>query len=91
MSEKLIMSFLHEKVFDAVIQSNTASNSAVSGIRFSIMCLNQLDADGMVRYFWSAVTGTGRSREFSQLLKDEGFISFEDIQDDFQSKFGRPQ
>lgn len=51
------------------------------------MKLNQRNAQGMVSYFWSAVVGTEKSTKFAKQMKDNGFIRFEEVIDDFRGRF----
>jgi hypothetical protein len=61
-----IMTFLHRRIFDPILQSPEASESAnrASASR-SIMRKEQRDAAGMIHYYWSAIIGTGRSTGFA--------------------------
>lgn len=85
--EEEIMEFLHQRVFDPVLQSSNASEKLKIGIRYTIMRLNEHEAQGMVSYFWSAIIGTDRSVKFAKEMKENGFIRFEEVIDDFRSKF----
>lgn len=85
--EQEIMQFLHERVFDPVLNSDTASAKLKQGIRMTIVRMEQRDAVGMVSYFWSAVTGTERSIGFAKSMKDEGFDRFEEAIDEFRTRF----
>ena len=60
-NQQEIMSFLHERVFDTILNSANASNSAKRGVRFTIMRMEQLSAAGMRQYFWSAIAGKGNA------------------------------
>jgi hypothetical protein len=85
--EAEIMSFLHEHVFDPVLQSPEASENLKRGIRYTIMRLNQRDAAGMVQYYWSAIVGTDPSIAFAARLRQEGFGRFEEAIDEFRVRF----
>lgn len=85
--EEEIMAFLHEKVFDPILNSNEHSNKVKQGIRMTVTRLNQRDAKGMVRFFWSAIAGTERSINFSASMKDEEATRFEDVLEEFRVKF----
>jgi hypothetical protein len=76
--EQEIMRFLHEKVFDPILNSPAASEKLKQGVRLTIMRMEQRDACGMVQYYWSAITGTERSIGFAKMMKDEGFTRFEE-------------
>jgi len=85
--EEEILAFLSSKVFDPILDSKVASRQVKAGVNYTIMRLQQLDANGMVRYFWSAIAGTDNSVRFSRFMKDEGFVRFEDIADEFAKRF----
>jgi hypothetical protein len=86
-NEEEIMHFLHQRVFDPVLQSPHASEKLKQGVRYTIMRMEQRDAFGMVQYFWSAVIGTERSIGFAKMMKDEGFNRFEETIDEFRERF----
>lgn len=88
--EREIMSFLHEQVFDPVLNSPQASVSLKNGIRLTITRLKQRNAEKMVQYFWNAIIGTERSVGFSAKMKAEGFIRFEESIDEFRRRFDPP-
>src|ERR1700686_293338 len=85
--EDEIMAFLSERIFDPILQSDSASESLKRGVRSTIMRLEQRDAAGMIRYFWSAIIGTERSIIFAGLIQDEGFDRFEDALEEFRVRF----
>lgn len=82
-----VLRFLHEQVFDPILTSPNASSSLKSGIRQTIMRMNQRDAKGIVHFYWSAVSGTEQSISFAKKMRDEGFKRFEDIVEDFREQF----
>jgi hypothetical protein len=82
-----IMAFLHEHVFDPVLESPTASERLKQGIRLTIMRMEQRDAVGMVQYYWSAITGTDRSIPFARMMREEGFVRFEETIEEFRDHF----
>ncbi|MEW6086070.1 MAG: hypothetical protein AB1607_15870 [Chloroflexota bacterium] len=85
--EEEIMQFLHEKVFDPVLNSPVASNKLKQGVRLTIVRMEQRDAFGMMQYYWSAVSGTEKSIGFARLMRNEGFNRFEETIDEFREKF----
>jgi hypothetical protein len=85
--EQAIMDFLHERVFDPILQSPEASEKLKRGARGTIMRMEQRDAAGMVQYYWSAIIGTERSIGFAALLRDEGFERFEEALEEFRIRF----
>jgi hypothetical protein len=82
-----IMDFLHEHVFDPVLESPLASERLKKGIRLTIMRMEQRDATGMVQYYWSAITGTDRSIPFARMMREEGFTRFEETIEEFRNRF----
>lgn len=87
--EAEIMAFLHEHVYDPILDSSKASKRLKQGVRYTIMRMNELDAQGMVRYYWSAVSGTDNSIAFARDMRDEGFTRFEDtdVLEEFRVRF----
>lgn len=85
--ESQVMAFLHDHVFDPVLQSSTASEKLKQGIRLTIIRMNQRDARGMVSYYWAAMHGTDRSIPFADLMRAEGFTRFEEVIEDFRVQF----
>lgn len=82
-----LMVFLHQHVFDPVLNSPTASRNLKSGINITIIRLNQLNAKGIRTYFWSAIIGTERSKNFARHMREEGFTRFEDVLEEFRNRF----
>ena len=85
--EAEIMDFLHKRVFDPILNSQNASSKIQKGVRYTIMRLEQKDAQGMMQYFWSAIVGTEQSVQFSKLMKREGFDRFEEVLEEFRDRF----
>ena len=85
--EEEIMSFLTERVFNPILESANASEKLKSGCRLTMNRMRQLDADGMIRYYWSAIIGTERSIGFAAQMKREGFDRFEEVLEDFRIRF----
>ncbi len=81
------MAYLHEHVFDAILDSSTASAQLKQGVRLTITRMRQRDAVGMLQYYWSAVIGTERSTKFARQMREEGFTRFEEVLEDFQQRF----
>jgi hypothetical protein len=82
-----IMAFLHEHVFDPVLQSDHASTRLKQGVRYTIMRMNERNPTGMVQYYWSAIIGTDKSITFAEDMRREGFTRFEEIFDEFRRRF----
>lgn len=85
--EQEIMSYLHERVFDPILTSSSASDRLKQGVRYTIMRMRERDAAGMVSYYWAAVKGTDPSINFATLMRTEGFNRFEEVLEDFREKF----
>ena len=81
------MFFLQERVFDSVLDSRNASDELKQGVRLTIMRMNQRDAEGMIQYYWSAIIGTEKSIGFAHRMRQEGFTRFEEVIDEFRSRF----
>jgi hypothetical protein len=82
-----IMDLLHERVFNPILTS-TASTEIKQGVRLTRMRVaNQKDATGMVQYFWSAIAGKGNAIQFSDKLKEAGYIRFEEVLEEFRERF----
>lgn len=84
--ESEIMSFLHSHIFSPTLQS-PASEKLKQGVRYTIMRMEQRDAEGMVQYYWSAIVGTERSIGFAALMRQEGFFRFEEALEEFRVRF----
>ena len=85
--EQEILLFLQHTVFDPILNSSTASKELKQGVRLTIVRMNQRDASGMIRYYWSAIIGTERSVGFARRMRQEGFTRFEEIIDEFRDRF----
>ena len=84
--EEEVMSFLHEKVFDPILNSEEAPANIKSGVNLTIARMNRLSADKMVHYFWSALA-TDNAIAFSKKIKSEGLPRFEDVFEEFRDRF----
>ena len=83
-----IMDFLHERVFDPILSSSIATNEIKQGVRLTIMRMEkQRNAEGMVKYFWSAIAGKGNAISFSDRLRTAGFDRFEEVLEEFRVRF----
>jgi hypothetical protein len=85
--ETEIMYYLKEKVFNPILNSEKASTSLKQGVRMTISRLEALPASSMVKYYWSSIIGTEKSPNFAKKMKDEGFIRFEELIEEFRLKF----
>jgi len=83
------MAFLAERVFNPILNSPTASEQLKRGCRLTMARMNQRDAAGMIKYYWSAVVGTERSIGFAAQKRREGFDRFEEVLEEFRVRFPR--
>ena len=84
--EDELMGFLHDKVFDPILNSKTVSPRLKSGVNLTIARMSRLSAEKMVQYFWSSLTKDNSIR-FSKQLKLEGVTRFEDVMEEFRDRF----
>jgi hypothetical protein len=89
--EAEIMALLHERVFQPMLSSPTASDRRKQGVRMTVTRMSQRDAAGMIHYFWSAVVGTVRSTSFAAQMRREGFGRFEEAIEEFRLRFDKPR
>ena len=82
-----ILQYLHENVFDAILDSENASNRLKQGVRLTITRMEKLSSAKIVQYYWSAIVGTERSTEFARNMREEGFTRFEEILEPFRNRF----
>lgn len=84
--ETELMNFLHEKVFDPILNSPEAPANVKSGVNLTIGRMSKLTARQMVRYYWSALA-TSNAIEFSKKMKEANLPRFEDCMEEFREKF----
>lgn len=82
-----IMHFLHSRVFDPILLSPRATESLKTGVRYTVMRMEERDAEGMIQYYWSAIIGTERSKGFAAQMRKEGFERFEEALEEFRNRF----
>lgn len=85
--KKEVLDFLHQQVFDPILNSPNASATLKRGVRLTITRMNERDFSGVVHYYWSAIIGTDRSTEFARKMRHEGFTRFEEVIDEFRDRF----
>ena len=85
--KKEVLDYLHENVFDPILNSSKASRGLKQGVQLTIMRMNERDHAGIVHYYLSAISGTDRSIKFADDMKAEGFTRFEEIFEDFRIRF----
>ncbi|MCH8843913.1 MAG: hypothetical protein IID61_13190 [SAR324 cluster bacterium] len=85
--EQEIMDFLHERIFDPILESSGASDNLKQGVRYTKMRLEERNAAGMILYYWSAIVGTEPSISFAARMRSEGFERFEEAIDEFRVRF----
>ncbi len=84
--EGQLMNFLHEKVFDPILDSKTVPPNIKKGTNLTIVRMRRLSDEKMVQYFWSALA-TENAINFSKHLKSEGLTRFEDVMEEFREIF----
>ena len=84
--EDELMSFLYERVFDSILNSQQVSENIKSGVRLTVSRMERLDAEGMIQYYWSSLSSEN-SIAFSKKLKALNLPRFEDVLEDFRDKF----
>lgn len=82
-----VLGYLHEHVFEPILNSPASSETLKRGVRYTIMRMKERDAAGIVGYYWSAIVGTDRSTEFARSMRAEGFSRFEEAIDEFRDRF----
>ena len=87
--QKEIMCFLDEKIFDPALEfaKEHKNNTILRGVNITRSRMLRLSSEKMVAYYWSAIIGTENSIKFSEILKDNGVERFEDIIEEFRTKF----
>lgn len=84
--EQELMQYLHNKVFDHILDSKKCPAKIKSGVNLTVGRMSRLSAEKMVQYFWSALA-TENAITFSKHLKAEGLTRFEDVMEEFRDKF----
>jgi hypothetical protein len=82
-----LLNYLKQKVFNPILTSDSASFRLKQGVRHTVKIMRKLDAKGMLSYYWNSIIGSSRSRNFSRLMKEEGFTRFEEVTDEIRKKF----
>lgn len=82
-----LLNYLKQKVFNPILNSDSASFRLKQGVRHTVNTMRKLDAKGMLSYYWSSIIGSSKSRSFSRLMKEEGFTRFEEVVDEMRVKF----
>jgi len=82
-----ILTFLNDTVFNPILDSDRASDKLKAGIRLTLNRMATRDAAGIVHFYWSALAGTEQSVSFARHMREEGFVRFEEIIEDFRNRF----
>jgi hypothetical protein len=87
-----MLEYLHQRVFDPILGSSTASQSAKGGARLTAYRLEEFrdkpdGASKIHHFFWSAVSGTEKSIRFFDILKTEKLPSFEAELEEFRRRW----
>jgi len=84
--EQELMQFLHQRVFDPILNHPKTPANIKSGVNLTIGRMNRLSAEKMVQYFWSALA-TDNAITFSKKIKEENLPRFEDVMEEFRDRF----
>ena len=84
--EQELMLFLHEKVFDPILDIPNTPANIKSGVNLTIGRMNKLSAEKMIQYYWSALS-TDNAISFSKKVKAEKLPRFEDCLEEFRERF----
>jgi hypothetical protein len=89
-----MLEYLHQRVFDPILKSPMASQSAKAGARQTAFRLEEFKntpngAFKINHFFWSAISGTEKSIRFFDILKAEKLPSFEAEYDEFRRRWER--
>lgn len=82
--------FLEENIWSEAERVGKENNNMtlVKGIRLTRIRITQLPtAEKMVHYFWSAIYGTDKSINFSEIMKEYGLTRFEDVLEEVRTRF----
>lgn len=82
--------YLEENIWSEAERVGKENNNMtlVKGIRLTRIRITQLPtAEKMVHYFWSAIQGTDKSINFSEIMKDYGLTRFEDVLEEVRTRF----
>lgn len=84
--EQELMNYLHEKVFDPILNCPNVPAGIKSGVNLTIGRMNKLSAEKMIQYYWSALS-TDNAILFSKRIKNENLPRFEDVMEEFRERF----
>lgn len=84
-----MISYFDEKVFNPAIEKGRELKNShiIQGVKLTRMRMMRLPSDKMLGYFWSAIHGTDRSINFSNIMKNCGIVRFEDVLEEVREKF----
>lgn len=84
------VTYLEENIWSEAERVGRENNNMtlVKGIRLTRIRITQLPtAEKMVHYFWSAIYGTDKSINFSEIMKEYGLTRFEDVLEEVRTRF----
>ena len=84
------VTYLEENIWSEAERVGRENNNTtlVKGIRLTRIRITQLPtAEKMVHYFWSAIQGTDKSINFSEIMKEYGLTRFEDVLEEVRTRF----
>jgi hypothetical protein len=84
-----LMGFLHERVFDPILNSRTASNLLKQGIRLAVMKMSKMEPAEILQFYTVSMVGTDKPTKFALQMKSEGFTQFEEASGEIQARFNQ--
>lgn len=86
--EQEILDFLETRMFIPILKSSTTSARFKKATRGLRLRMQQRDAQGMIRYFWSTVVDAkAKHANYGRILKNESFPEFEEVVNEFRARF----
>lgn len=80
------MDFLYKRIFEQILSSTISSSKIKSGVNLTVARISRLSLEKMIQYFWSTLS-TENAIMFSELLKAEELIRFEDVIEAYIDKY----
>lgn len=87
--QKEIMEYFDEKIFQPALSfaKENRNTTVLRGVNLTRARMSRLSSDKMITFFWHAIVGTDKSIKFSDILKENGILRFEDVMEEVRVKF----
>lgn len=87
--QKEIMEYFDEKIFQPALSfaKENRNTTVLRGVNLTKARMSRLPSDKMIMFFWHAIVGTDKSIKFSDILKENGILRFEDVMEEVRVKF----